>query len=232
MTKVLVKERPILFSSAMVRALLDGSKTQTRRIIKPQPTQPRQAGYILHATDKSREGGFQWSDADCKNLSEPVHCPYGQPGERLWVRETCRAEEEKGLDGVRYVADNIFRPIENTREAADAWVDLYHYGKRRGATVPPIHTPRWTSRLLLEIIAVRVERLQGISETDAKAEGIESRDGEGFYWRDYELKNGWHANHPVMSYETLWRAINGPNSWAANPWVWVVEFKVIEPAHV
>ncbi|TVT43099.1 hypothetical protein FNT36_03130 [Hymenobacter setariae] len=203
-----IKERPILFSGAMVRALLNGSKTQTRRAIKPQPTQPRQAGYILHSTDKSREGGFQWSDADCKNLSEPIHCPYGQPGDRLWVRETLFWSACD--DGWCYQADNDMLQCE------------YHLApillKDYKPAIPSIHMPRVASRLLLEITAVRVERLQDINTDDIKAEGIR-------HTIDYG---------PILyeEWQLLWEKINGPESWAANPWVWVVEFKVIDGKEV
>lgn len=232
MTEVLIKERPILFSGAMVQALLNGSKTQTRRAVKNQPegdgveimhgaTKFPAYGLSDWISDKYQGYGFQTDD-------ELWRCPYGQPGERLWVRECFASGKKMGEDG--YLTDEPLTIYRATDEDVQ-WYDGADDCPVKTPWKPSIHMPRVASRLLLEITAVRVERLQDISEADAKAEGIESRDGEGFYWRDYELKNGWHANHPVMSYETLWRSINGPDSWDANPWVWVVEFKVIEPTN-
>lgn len=223
MTEVLIKERPILFSGAMVRALLAGTKTQTRREVKNQPV--GDSIEIMHGATSfpayglsdwvsDRYQGYGFQDDD-----EMWRCPYGQPGERLWVRETLK---ETPCGSYLYAADG-----EHVPEKAYEHPIL----RKEKKAIVAIHMPRAASRLLLEITAVRVERLQAINEGDAIAEGIESRDGEGFYWRDYELKNGWHANHPVMSYETLWRTINGPESWDANPWVWVVEFKVIQPTN-
>jgi len=203
-----VKEKPILFNGNMVRAILAGNKTQTRRIAKP----------VKHP--------------DLGNLYdpgalalEPQHVieragPYGKPGDRLWVRETCRAEElPSGLDGVRYLADDHFVPLPPTPspEAAFKWMHLNAYGSKRGASVPSIHMPRWASRLLLEITDVRVERLQGVTFADARAEGWQSKvNGRP---NDYD---------PISWYELLWAEINGEGSWDANPWVWCITFRRVE----
>lgn len=179
-----MKERPILFSGPMVRALLAGTKTQTRRVMKVQPPADgyELATCISTTGDRRDEGRQHWLKRDGYRVldgSQPYFsCPYGQPGDRLWVRETCRADElPDGLDGVRYLADDHFEPIKNTEGAADQWVSMHHYrggngGGLIGPTVPPIHMPRWASRITLDITAVRVERLQDISEADAVAEGI------------------------------------------------------------
>lgn len=247
-----MKERPILFSGPMVRAILDGRKTQTRRVVKPLAS----AG-ALSATDIGSDDECWWIEAG-EDLGAPFRCPYGSPGGRLWVRETCRAEELSrppqtraatrrereaygrttvvelneldGLDGVRYAADDAWLKIENSREAADRWFDLLHYGKKpatkgRGALVPAIHMPRWASRITLEITSVRVERLNDCSESDAMAEGASrlAIDDDG---RFYEHPNGTHQ----CGYAGLWDHINGAGSWAANPWVWVVEFQRLAPA--
>lgn len=195
-----MRERPILFSSPMVRAVLSGAKTQTRRIVKP-----------LHM-----------ATVDAEQFPILAMCPYGSPGDQLWARETCRAEAigDEGLCGVRYVADGQFMPIANTREASDRWVQLYWYRGMEGATVPPIHMPRWASRITLEITDVRVERLQDISEADAKAEGVSMPDGTPTppdFW-SYQ-----------QEFRHLWEQINGPGSWDANPWVWAISFRRIEP---
>lgn len=221
-----MKERPILFSASMVCAILKGSKTQTRRVVKPQPDgdaiitvgeigTSRGAAYVRYPN----EGGI------CSRFP----CPYGQPGDRLWVREACQGWtfEISGENVVRYPADSSFSQIENLINGADRWIDLYNYRRKRGAIVPSIHMPRWASRILLEITNMRVERLQDISCADAKAEGIE-RSRDGMMWRDYISAS--HAQiNPIDSYRTLWESINGPGSWDANPWVWVIEFKSVKP---
>ncbi|AEV24592.1 hypothetical protein Dsui_0172 [Azospira oryzae PS] len=211
-----MKERPILFSGPMVRAILEGRKTQTRRAVKPQPE-------INSAGNLSGE----WLNRPLAGLLLPklqdiaIHCPYGQSGDRLWVREACIGEElESGLDGVRYPADNAFVPIENTERAAINWLTLHtyrgHSGHPVGPQVPSIHMPRWASRILLEITGVRVERLQDITPADCVEEGYVSAPVEP-YQSEELVALDW--------YRHLWESINGLGSWAANPWVWVVEFR-------
>jgi hypothetical protein len=226
-----MKEHPILFSAPMILAILAGTKTQTRRIIN-LPKWSTQDFEDFTAID-------DYVSVISKNSGCEVEwgSPFGQPSDRLWVRETCRAEElPDGTNGVRYLADNHFQPIANTPEAAELWVKLYHYGKRRGVTVPPIHAPRWTSRLLLEKTAGRVEQLQAISEADAIAEGIERVSIGGNVpckkWKNYQGRaycEGMNMNHAVESYRTLWLSLHGPGSWEINPWLWVEEFKPIRP---
>lgn len=220
-------DRPILFSAPMVLAILDGQKTQTRRVMKPQPHfyDPAE-GFPLGA---DRRTSVSWKENHVEPDTLRAMSPYGGATDRLWVRETCRAEERESdhLDGVRYFADDYWRPIENTAEAANKWLDLFHYGKHgpaegslAGASVPSIHMPRWASRILLEIESIRVERLNDCSEADALAEGSQHPSlvpivGAGWSSRDM--------------YARLWEHINGAGSWAANPWVWVVEFKRVQP---
>lgn len=257
-----MKERPILFSAPMVRAILSGSKTQTRRTMKRQPyispTNPPKfsdtaVGDLFVCPDC-----FPTTDtpglviAECESVGiyhcmgqrefSAKHSPYGCPGDRLWVRETCHAYElPSGLDGVRYLADDSFTPIENSEEAADRWGELACYGMKKSGRaecrkVPSIHMPRWASRILLEITAVRVERLNEISEADAMAEGITT------IWPDgprcdkgpnhYTIPIGnisYNAPTAAGVYSMLWEQINGDGSWAANPWVWVVEFRRVAP---
>ena len=210
-------DKPILFSAPMVRAILEGRKSQTRRIIKPQPDA------VLDGEPYWHIGGYR-TRVGAKN---PFFCPYGQPGDRLWVRETCRAEElPSGLDGVRYLADDCFIPIENTEAASDAWLSLAAYGQRLSGhhkcrKVPAIHMPRWASRITLEITGIRMERLQDISESDAMAEGWARRD-------DLTSDDEVHREAAREWFMDIWESINGPGSWCANPWVWVVEFRRIE----
>lgn len=154
-----VRERPILFSGPMVRAILEGRKTQTRRLLKAAAAEI--VGDLL--------GQPKWYlDRDPDRV---IRCPYGALGDRLWVREAWRAEERESdaVDGVRFRADDSFREIENTRAAADAWVYVYNNGKHGNGWRPGIHMPRWASRLTLELTDVRVQRLQDIDEADARA---------------------------------------------------------------
>lgn len=196
-----MKERPLLFSSAMVHAILEGRKTQTRRIVK--------------LTDSGRVKGVgspkNWhiDDHDVVNA-----CPYGIPGDRLWVKETFAHWSPKII---KYRADG---------ECSDGdRREHYTPGKWR----PSIFMPRWASRILLEITNVRVELLQDITEDGALAEGIEKLTGQfdGCYAAGQSL-SGTTARE---CFQRLWNYINAANGfgWEANPWVWVVEFKKIKP---
>ncbi len=236
----------------MVRALLDGRKTQTRRVVKPQP---KRVGW--YTQDDKPGVQFDWHEVDEHNdpIDSSLRCPYGAPGDRLWVRETSRAEElSTGQDGVTYTADNAFRPIENNREAGERWLRMHNYCGRRGALVPGIHMPRWASRLTLEVTEVRVERAQDISEADAIAEGVWRNDdfgdeGPAKFDRALCPKCGGSLLHnavgpglgvildvdcracdtAVKRFKHLWQSINDRPwmCWADNPWVWVVGLKVV-----
>lgn len=195
-----MKTRPILFSAPMVRALLEGHKTQTRRIIKdPVPTQfpdwfagakwDPEFGMVV--VDSTGTGRGTWSR----------ECPYGQPGDQLWVREAWQSLVEHDHLSPSKIPEGSGIQYQATY---DGWVS-----KGR----PSIHMCQWMSRITLEITGLRVERLQAITEEDAKAEGC--------------------GAHPVGAargwFHDLWDEINGPESWDANPWVWVLEFKRIKP---
>ena len=202
-----MSEKPILFSAPMVRALLAGTKTQTRRVVKPQFAKEA-APVEMPATDPiggwvvGGHSGIWWCDA-AANPDEAMRCPYGQPGDRLWVREAFAgsiAYERHGYplkewgNKIWYIADGEPRSGQWTLPR------------------PSIHMPRALSRITLEVTGVRVERLQAISEADAMAEG----DLSAMYL---------HApTNPRGAYAALWESINGQGSWDANPWVWVVEF--------
>lgn len=204
-----MKEHPILFSAPMVKAILDGRKTVTRRVVKPQPPANAHQVETWHHPD-TKPRFFAWTTAgEISDQWEPLPCPYGQPGDRLWVRETfCPI----------YPQDphyNGGRPIEYDYQAT------YKHGDRLGDLIgakkkwkPSIHMPRWASRITLEVTGVRVERLLDISEADARAEGISC--------------NGCPGRHATADFRALWESINGPSSWDANPWVWVVEFKRVK----
>jgi len=191
-----MKARPILFSGPMVRAILDGTKTQTRRVVKHKP------------------------DADCpyheNNIA--VACPYGKVGDRLWVRETWKPHYDCMVGTcIRFRADDLnWKPTAWTHDQG-GWCEL---NEETPQWRPSIFMPRWASRLTLEITAVRVERLQAITEADAKAEGVEwLNQGYRIYGREACTYSA------IQSYRTLWESINGFGSWDTNPWVWVIEFK-------
>ena len=204
-----MKERPILFSGPMVKAILDGSKTQTRRGVK-----------------QDREGLL-----DCKPTPawdafwQCVACPYGKPGDRLWVRETWQGPLVDDFESFVANPDKFQNP-EFCEYAADGGpapefitVDDEIVQRWR----PSIHMPRWASRILLEVTGVRVEKLRDISESDAKAEGARSADPATGRECVLDPSMGSYRLH----YRDIWESINGPGSWDANPWVWVIEFKVI-----
>lgn len=190
-----MKERPIIFSAQMVRAIIEGRKSQTRRAVKPVG---RDDGFVLLDHGKGwwpyrsddgessmhtvRRGGKEYLD------ETPMDCPYGEPGDRLWVKETWASD---GMGGARYYATDAVNDLRRKR--------------------PSIHMPRVFSRLTLEVTGVRVERLNDISEADALAEGVDC------------IKAGTPTERDAYRY--LWEDINGPGSWAANPWVWVIEFR-------
>lgn len=218
-------ERPILFSAPMVRAILDGSKTQTRRVLK-QATGP---SLSVGIDDETAVAELSWlygdgPGHDVHEATKRVHCPYGQPGDRLWVRESFWGCDLTGYgDQPCVVYDDEWHGKEYRPAMPRPWA-------RKFGRIPSIHMPRDCSRITLEITGVRVERLQDISEADALAEGIEhdqdiSR-GNIIGWRDY-LDRGGKCGTAKGSYQSLWAAINGQSSWDTNPWVWVVEFKPV-----
>lgn len=187
-----MKERPILFSAPMVRAILNGTKTQTRRVAKLTAN-----GHV-----KEPGGNRRWHTAD---FDARLACPYGQPGDRLWVRETWARDSED--DALFYRAD------VGSGNEADDWQRNIYDGANGYCWRPSIHMPRAASRIMLEVTGVRVERLRGISDADCLDEGI------------YPTATGLYPGSPKAAYQKLWESINGPGSWDANPLVWVVEFK-------
>jgi len=206
-----MKERPILFSAPMVRAILDGSKTQTRRVIKAQPN-PGEWPLLDIAIDMrgNRVGAAVWWMDENNQHGDERLCPYGQPGDRLWVRETFTATRDR--ETIIYRADPLYADMLRGDLGRDwAWTSS-------------IHMPRWASRILLEVTGVRVERIQDISEEDAKAEGasptLTSLDATQFG----------AVGTCREGFRQIWESINGEKSWDANPWVWVIEFKRIDSA--
>lgn len=212
----LVKERPILFSAPMVRALLAGSKTQTRRALRHPTANSNVPGkHAPIAPYRNPHGGWNFVlAATGHGTGDPFPCPYGAPGDQLWVRETFIHEPadycwEASVSIPSRPACTVYRADVQGDSAGAGWK-------------PSIHMPRNLSRIRLEIADVRVERLQDISEADAIAEGLQ-RSGDGHAWN---VEDEMHrASDPRDSYFSLWEAINGAGSVAANPWVWVVAFK-------
>lgn len=226
-----MKERPILFSGPMVQAILDGRKTQTRRMLKKQP------GKFVHIEYDEIKGWQYWWDVACgmsdvRQEYAPLKCPYGAPGDRLWVREAHCI----GISGLPNGMGIV--PIKSEAIKPGMKV-VYKQGANYGDDPPPwrpsIHMPRWASRITLEITEIRVQRLQDISEEDAIAEGIERVGGAASCnpWKNYRLgkpgEMAMHCSCPTRSYMTLWESINGAGSWDANPWVWCVSFKRVNP---
>jgi hypothetical protein len=209
-----MRERPMLFGGEMVRALLDGRKTQTRR--------------PADVTDQGCKPGFLtpkcgWVPRRVENHLFS-YAPWGVK-DRLWVRETWRCHElDTGLDGVLYRADGAFRSIENTLEASEAWVWA---NRHNDAWRPSLHMPRWASRITLEVTAVLVERLQDITESDAIAEGMRATPEDCGVC----LAGLCSAHQPAVGqFANLWDSLYAKKGlgWDSNPWVWKLTFRVMK----
>ena len=197
-------ERGMIFNGEMVRALLDGRKTQTRRIVKPQPELTERSGF-------SWNGALYGAGSDSRETNRNfahTKCPFGKPGDRIWVRETWE----------RYNIDQDSHDMAYRATPPQDWPDA-------GRWRPSIHMPRWASRILLEITDVRVERLNDISQEDAQAEGMELTGWRPTY---SDPDSGGEVCTPYDNFALLWESIYGEKSWQSNPWVWVIEFKRIE----
>jgi hypothetical protein len=235
-----MKERGMIFNGEMVRAILDGRKTQTRRPIKWRQTR---ATEIAEREDGSK---WPWSE-DAENVCDYWHpCPFGAVGDRIWVRETwailgnedgcCIDWEEKICKADERSAARIYRASCEQRprnyglwsipDDAD-WKPHTKDYQYEGAWRPSIHMPRWASRILLEITDARVERLNNISEEDARAEGI--IDGGCVNCGESEPCG---CDHPqpdaTDAFAYLWQSIYGQENWDANPFVWVIQFERVE----
>lgn len=209
-----MKERPILFSAPMVRAILAGSKTQTRRIVKPQPD------VIYGMSMGQRTAPFEMRFG---SETRDVHCPYGQPGDRLWVKEQTLKVEDHGWVGPVYTESDAGRDALawGYGESDDPDHIPPHAIKRR----PSIFMTRAMCRITLEVTGVRVERVQDISEADAMAEGCRPAPMSmtGVYCGADVLASS--AREYRDAYRLLWEHINGAVSWGANPWVWCLTFR-------
>lgn len=211
-----VKERPILFSGPMVRAILEGRKTQTRRVLN-LPRGLDWYGEIGGEAEGWFTNGEGWWHV------EELACRYGNPGDRLWVRETLRQKANGHFSNSPHAAKTDWVYSADDTPISPKYHLMVGWAAHRSK--PSIHMPRWASRITLEITGVRVERLNEISEEDAKAEGIETS-SNGRHFKNYR-NNTLSVCLPVFSFMTLWESINGPDSWGST-WVWVVEFKRLE----
>lgn len=226
-----MKERSILFSAPMVRALLDGSKSQTRRVMK--------APWDVFKGEPIYRCGPDGHGFRADKLP-----PYGQPGDRLWVRESGVRSVLLGRDK----EPGLFRhDVPETLEMGRYWVESTRAAgasynasacTRQSALLrasakacPSIHMPRWACRILLEVASVRVERLNDISEADCWAEGIEACDGQLDDMKIIEAakRMGRCMEDAAPTYAALWESINGAGSWSENPFVWVLTFKRVTP---
>lgn len=228
-----MKERGMIFNAEMVRAILDGRKTQTRRPVK-FPVHDKNLGCELAGNELAGE----------LSAGNYLNSTFGKPGDRIWVRETWQAihdycDENGHVDERRYARSiprnrgNYWHPVYE-----EAWGNESRED-REFPWRPSIHMPRWASRILLEITDVRVERLNAISPEDAESEGLECTNFTGFgdepglpsypepdvYFDP--LKKQW-KEYPPEAFAGLWESIYGEGSWQANPWVWVIEFKRVE----
>lgn len=234
-----MSEHPILFSTEMVKAILEGRKSQTRRIIKesfngcmthgphPCPNEPVVLipGEVLeHPFEDGKSMTIDYPQVraifHCSTLDAEAKCPFGKARDKLWVRETWAMT--KYYNGLTEEGFPVYKADYPVRPEASKWK-------------PGIHMPKDFARIWLEVEEVRVERLQDISEEDVIAEGIEP-DPSGLQsdgvteWMNYKnYGQGFRYVHPLDSYQSLWQSINGPESWEQNPFVWVIKFKRITP---
>lgn len=226
-----MKEHPIPFSPPMVRAILGDRKTQTRRVIRPQPV-PSDAAFEIRHKRENVWGAWLLGARGARHVgwcNSEWRCPYGQPGDRLWVRETWWHEKGGDYENAGF-ADGTLRSKQGDVWHLPDWhpKDAQIWRKR-----PSIHMPRWASRINLEVLAVRVEHVQDISEADAVAEGVAN---DAYIDHDAPIDElalievtGDGDDRHIEAFADLWDAINAKRGfgWEANPWVWVVTFRLL-----
>lgn len=214
-------ERQILMTPENAQKCHDGAKTQTRRILKNQP------GKFVYIEYDERKGWQYWWDVGVSGMPDvtqeyaPLKCPYGQVVDRLWVREPFAWPGEEVL---------LYRGCPADSEIVEKWKQDKNCPQVKWT--PSIHMPKWACRTWLEITEIRVQRVQEISEEDCIAEGINRiHHGRGFYYYS-ALRDEPHPKNfvdPEYAYKELWESINGPGSWDANPWVWAISFRKVQP---
>lgn len=208
-----IKERPILFKAEMARAILDGQKSQTRRILKEQPKD----GHVLmgylhqHKYSDPLVAVFGETKDGC-TTSLHIKSPYGSVGDRLWVRETFVVGHDLDDDCTPVSEEKVWY---KATDPLDGWYDIGTGAEMNVPWKPSIFMPRWASRITLEITAVKIERLNDLSRGDCMAEGC-------------PFPNIAKKTDPKQWYNVLWESINGNGSWDKNQWVWVYEFKKID----
>lgn len=243
MQEKFMRESPIFFNGPMVRAILDGTKTQTRRVVKwrhPEPGLNHScSGLIVYSYTPNTFTLESQGNAGCECRSGPTRCPYGQVGDRLWVRETfVQGYDIDPVSDLPKVVDENGNdlPMKTWYRASDdiGWSDDNGY-MANTPWKPSIHMPKSAARIWLEVTNVRVERLHAISKQDAKHEGISTVhfrpcDGwprcDGYMAGPDDGQTSLHTT-AVKAFSELWETINGTGSWDTNPFVWVVEFKQI-----
>lgn len=209
-----MKFRPILFSTSMVQAILEGRKTQTRRVVRPQPLKLNFStalplNELINNLEWLTNKGLNEIRKDANAYVFPK-CPYGYVGDVLWVRETWQDYARPDIKDVRF----IFKA-----DKTDAIGSIIKWK-------PSIFMPKKACRIFLKIRDIRVERVQEISEDDAFSGGIKSHEG---MCKNYLSKNSddWFGDI-TDSFQSLWQSINGERSWSDNPWVWLISFERIE----
>lgn len=239
-----IKSTPLLVSSPLVRAILSGEKTQTRRLVRPPRGEGwRPVGKMIRTKADLSDPAFRWDRAGAFGATQWVEdrCPFGSPGDRLWVRETWRPEpacslpegwalrtapgdvEDDGAEvAVRYHADGAIR---FAGEPTGEWqwpstLTPYRWGGKETRWMPSILMPRWASRINLEITEVRIQRLQDITEEDARAEGAPA----------IPRLDGSDPRYYRQSFAAIWDSIaEARGEWVDNPWVWAITFKMVQP---
>lgn len=242
-----MKERPILFSAPMVRAILEGRKTQTRRVVKWAGRDYSQYENLAAVFQENYPHAHAGETTGIGIPSEGGvvqimgKCPYGKPGDRLWVRESfgfshqaddvnCREQVIVYRTGHPYgITDAGVDELKRCKDGS--MMEPNHFVSKPLLWRPSIHMPRWASRITLEIVSVRVERLQDISASDARAEGVPCSSWSEDDWVDsdgYPTCADQREQQAICEYAELWESINGKtHPWESNPWVWVIEFKVM-----
>ena len=241
---VAIRERPILFSGPMVRAILEGRKTQTRRVIVPQPWEDvgtlRVGVYHPEIVVRGEyEPGPEEFGAWSEDGEFAVRCRYGKPGDRLWVRESGWQPKEPNELELREGADTWPKYVYDADEPLRPAFALAYYSEYGWKHKPSIHMPRWASRLTLEITDVRVERVQDISREDSVAEGARRFDdipdphpfGIGPRWSmETPTSTDQCLGNARFAFANTWNSINAKRGygWDTNPWVWCLTFKVVQ----